>query len=82
MGGKLTKLQYTAYTSNALTYLINTQINTSSVYSAVNSLTLVESKKFGRIQKFLQVWYKVLATSVWCGMIQGFSNRLYFQTRL
>ena len=35
----------------------------SSVFSAANSLTTVESEKFGRIQGFLIVRYKLLAGS-------------------
>ena len=35
----------------------------SSVFSAANSLTKVESTKFGRIQEFLLMRYKLLAGS-------------------
>ena len=52
MGGELTELPHKAYTSDALTCLINTRIHRSGVFSAANSLTMVESEKFGRIYEF------------------------------
>ena len=61
MGGKLTKLQHTAYTSKAQTCLINTRIYKSCVFAAANSLTTVETEKFSTIQEFPYVRYKVLA---------------------
>ena len=72
MGGELTELPHEAYTSNAVTCLINTRIYRSSVFSAVYSLNMVESEEFGRIQAFPLapdkvllgsagvVWFKVL----------------------
>ena len=63
MGGQLTELQHKADASNAVTGLINTRIYRSSVFLAANNLTMVESEKFGRIQEFPYVRYKILAGS-------------------
>ena len=62
--------RHEAYTSNAVTCLTSTQIYRSSVFSAVTSLTIVESEEFRRIQEFPcakvlvgsagAVWYKIL----------------------
>ena len=51
-GDELTELPHKAYTSNAVTCLINTRIYRSSVFSTVNSPTTVESEKFAKIQEF------------------------------
>ena len=59
IGGQLTELQHKA--DNPVTCLINARIYRSSVFSAANSLTMVESEKFGRIQEFLTGLYKFLA---------------------
>ena len=56
-------MQQKADTFNPVTCLINTHIYGSSVFSAANSLIMVESEKFGRIQEFLLVRYKLLAGS-------------------
>ena len=63
MGGELTELPHKAYTSNAVNWLINTRIYRRNVFSVVNSLTMVESEEFGRMQKFPSAPYKVLAGS-------------------
>ena len=63
MGEELTELPHKAYTSNAVACLINTQIYSSSVFSAVNSLTMVESEEFGMIEEFPYALYKVLVGS-------------------
>ena len=61
IGGQLTELHHKADTSSPVTCLINTRIYRSSIFSAANSLTTRESEKFGRIQEFLLVRYKLLA---------------------
>ena len=63
IGGQLTELQHKADTFNPVTCLIDTCIYRSSVFLAANSLTMVESEKFRRIQEFLLVRYKLLACS-------------------
>ena len=73
------ELQHKADTFNPVTCLINTHIYRSSVFSAANSLTVVESEKFGRMQEFLVVRYKLLAGSagvVWYKvLLTGFFSR-------
>ena len=85
--------QHKADTSSSVTCLINTHIYRSIVFSAANSLTMVESEKFGRIQEFVLVrykllvgstgvvWYKVLVTAFIFEHVVPVTSLLGYQTK-